>query len=74
MFWQRRADKAARFENWKWIESEKGSGLYDLGADLEEKHDLSQSRPEIARMMREKFAAWQAEMQAAEPRGPFRDY
>ncbi|MDP1589303.1 MAG: sulfatase-like hydrolase/transferase, partial [Prosthecobacter sp.] len=27
MFWQRRSDKAARFENWKWLESSKGSGL-----------------------------------------------
>lgn len=74
MFWQRRGDKAARFENWKWLESEKGSGLYDLSADLGEKHDLTQDKPEIAKQMRERFATWRAEMDASEPRGPFRDY
>ena len=74
MFWQRRADKAARFENWKWVESGKGSGLYDLSTDLGEKHDLSREKPEIARQLRERFEAWRAEMDASEPRGPFRDY
>lgn len=70
MFWQRRADKAARFENWKWVESAKGNGLYDLAADLAEKHDLTKEKPEIATMMRERFARWREEMDASEPRGP----
>jgi arylsulfatase A-like enzyme len=74
MFWQRRSDKAARFENWKWLESTKGNGLYDVSTDIGETHDLSAERPEIAKMMRERFAAWRAEMDATEPRGPFRDY
>ena len=74
MFWQRRGDKAARFEQWKWLDSAKGSGLYNLSTDLGEKHDLTKEKPEIAQMMRERFAAWQAEMDASEPRGPFRDY
>jgi arylsulfatase A-like enzyme len=74
MFWQRRSDKAARFENWKWLESAKGKGLYDLSADLGEKNDLSKEKPEIAKMMQERFAAWRREMDATEPRGPFRDY
>lgn len=74
MFWQRRGDKAARFENWKWVESEKGGGLFDLSADLGEKKDLSGEKPEVARMMRERFAAWRKEMDGTEARGPFRDY
>ncbi len=74
MFWQRRADKAARFQNWKWVESGKGRGLYDLGKDLGEKQDLSRDRPEVLRLMQEKFAAWRQEMDASEPRGPFRNY
>ncbi|MCB1277845.1 sulfatase-like hydrolase/transferase [Prosthecobacter sp.] len=74
MFWQRRSDKAARFENWKWLESAKGNGLYDLSTDLGETKDLSAEKPEIAKMMRGRFEAWRAEMDAAEPRGPFRDY
>jgi len=73
MFWQRRGDKAARFENWKWLESEKGRGLYDLSRDLGEKHDLTKEKPEIARQMREHFTRWRAEMDASESRGPFRD-
>jgi arylsulfatase A-like enzyme len=74
MFWQRRSDKAARFENWKWLESAKGKGLYDLSTDLGEKNDLSKENPEIAKMMQERFAAWLREMDATDPRGPFRDY
>ncbi|MBE2282834.1 MAG: sulfatase-like hydrolase/transferase [Prosthecobacter sp.] len=74
MFWQRRSDRAARFENWKWLESAKGNGLYDLSTDLGEKNDLTNERPEIARMMRDRFARWRGEMDASEPRGPFRDY
>jgi hypothetical protein len=45
-----------------------------LSTDLGEKHDLSAEKPEIAKMMRERFAQWRAEMDASEPRGPFRDY
>lgn len=74
MFWQRRGDKAARFENWKWLESAKGNGLYDLSTDLGEQHDLTAEKPEVAKMMRERFAKWRAEMDVSEPRGPFRDY
>jgi arylsulfatase A-like enzyme len=74
MFWQRRGDKAARIENWKWLESQKGSGLYDVSDDISEKKDLSQEKPEVLKMMRDKFDAWRAEMDATAPRGPFRDY
>jgi len=74
MYWQRRGDKAARVGNWKWIDAGRGSGLYDLSEDVAEKNDLSQERPEVLKKLQEKFAAWRAQMDAAEPRGPFRDY
>ena len=74
MFWQRRGDKAARSGRWKWIESADGNGLYDLTTDLGETTDLTEREPETARMLKERFAAWRAEMDAAPPRGPFRDY
>jgi arylsulfatase A-like enzyme len=74
MFWQRRSDKAARIDHWKWLDSARGKGLFDLSTDLGETHDLSAEQPEIVFMMQERFAAWQKEMEAAEPRGPFRDY
>lgn len=74
MFWQRRSDKAARIGNWKWIESVKAKGLYDLNSDLGETKDLSRENPDIARMLKDRFEAWQKEMDASEPRGPFRDF
>jgi len=74
MFWQRRGDKAARVGTLKWISSAKGSGLFDLAADPYEKRDLSAQRPADLQRLEAEFAAWQKEMAAAEPRGPFRDY
>lgn len=74
MYWQRRADKAARVGNWKWVESVKGSGLFDLSKDVSEKHDLSKTHPEKLQEMKAHFANWKKEMAESEPRGPFRDY
>jgi arylsulfatase A-like enzyme len=74
MFWQRRGDKAARVGNWKWLESAKGNGLYDLSTDLGEKHDLAAEKPEVLQMVKSRFDAWRKEMDESEPRGPFRDY
>jgi arylsulfatase A-like enzyme len=74
MFWQEKNDKAARAGNWKWVETAMGGGLFDLGADPSENNDLSAQRPEVLAMMRTKWSAWRKEMDAAEPRGPFRDY
>jgi arylsulfatase A-like enzyme len=74
MFWERRSHRAARFENWKWIESSRGGGLFDLDRDLGERNDISNEHPDVLRMMKERFADWRSEMDKAEPRGPFRDY
>lgn len=74
MFWQRQNDRAARVARWKWVESSRGGGLFDLYRDKSETHDLSQERPDKLRMVKERFSAWQRKMQEAEPRGPFRDY
>ena len=74
MFWERRLDRAARVGDHKWIEAEKGSGLFDLARDPGEKNDLSAERPELVKQIKARFAAWKAAMEAAEPRGPFRDY
>ncbi|MBN38923.1 MAG: N-acetylgalactosamine-6-sulfatase [Opitutae bacterium] len=74
MFWQRRLDKAARVGHWKWVESGRGNGLFDLRKDLSEKKDLSAERPEILKKLKDRFANWKKEMADAEPRGPFRDY
>ena len=74
MYWQRRDDKAARVGHWKWVESTRGNGLFDLASDIGEKNDLSKSHPEKLAELKTRFQAWRSEMDAAEPRGPFRDY
>ena len=74
MFWQRRLDKGARVGHWKWVESSRGNGLFDLRTDLSEKRDLSKEKPVVLKMIKARFAKWKKEMEAAEPRGPFRDY
>lgn len=74
MFWQRRGDKAARVGDWKWVDSARGSGLFNLANDIGESTDLSESHPEKLAELQAEFAAWRAAMDAAEPRGPFRDF
>lgn len=74
MFWKRRDDKAARVGNYKWIESDSGSGLFDLSSDLSEEHDLSKEKPDVLEKLKSRFAAWQKQMANAEPRGPFKNF
>ncbi|MBT7852845.1 MAG: N-acetylgalactosamine-6-sulfatase, partial [Opitutae bacterium] len=74
MFWQRRLDKAARIGHWKWVESSRGNGLFDLSKDLSEKNDLSSQHPEILAKLKKRFLNWKEKMATAEPRGPFRDF
>jgi arylsulfatase A-like enzyme len=74
MFWQRRAERAARVDGWKWIQTSAGEQLFDLAADPSEKTDLSRERPEVLNRIRAGWGEWRAEMDASEPRGPFRDY
>jgi hypothetical protein len=74
MFWQRKDDRAARLENWKWVDSARGTGLYDLSNDLSERIDLSQAQPAKLSELQAAFDRWRAEMDMSEPRGPFRDY
>jgi len=74
MFWERRGDRAARVANWKWVESSRGSGLFDLSKDISEKQDLSKEKPDVLQMVKARFAAWKKRMDEAEPRRPFRDF
>ena len=74
MCWQRRGDKAARAGSFKWVESARGSGLFDLSNDIGEQHDLSKDKPDVLNEVKSRFAAWEKQMAQAEPRGPFRDF
>ena len=74
MFWQRKLDKGARVDHWKWVESSRGSGLFDLRHDLGERRDLSKEKSEVLKNVQARFTNWKKQMQAAAPRGPFRDF
>jgi arylsulfatase A-like enzyme len=78
MFWEhnqpKNTNRAARVGQYKWVDSINGGGLFDLSTDIGEKHDLSAERPEALAKVKARWAAWKAELEAAEPRGPFRDY
>ena len=58
MFWQRKLDKGARVGHWKWVESSRGNGLFDLRHDIGERRDLSKERPEILKKVQARFANW----------------
>ncbi|MPY88813.1 MAG: sulfatase-like hydrolase/transferase [Luteitalea sp.] len=75
--------QAARVGQYKWVSYWPRSNpdnlppteeLFDLSVDLGEQRNVAEERPEILAMMRARFARWTAEMEAAEPRGPFRNY
>jgi len=75
MFWEFRGEQAARVENWKWIHTDKGEEyLFDLATDISEKNDLAKAHPDILNRVKARFAAWKESMDAAEPRGPFKDF
>jgi arylsulfatase A-like enzyme len=76
MFWYRTyTDSAgARVDNWKWVNHAGEEGLYDLAADIGESKDLAKTRPEVLAQVKGRYAAWQKDMAASEPRGPFRNY
>ena len=74
MFWQRKDDKAARVGDWKWVESERGNGLFNLAEDIGETNDLSAQNPQKLQEMKQHFARWREQMDKAAPRGPFRDF
>jgi len=75
MFWKRKNLIGARIGKWKWVDmGGKSGGLFDLEKDIGETHDLSRSKSDILKMVKARYAHWLNEMEAAEPRGPFRDY
>lgn len=75
MFWKRKDLIGARVGKYKWVDMDgKSGGLFDLETDIAEAHDLSTAQPEVLQRVKARYANWLEEMDAAEPRGPFRDY
>jgi arylsulfatase A-like enzyme len=73
-FYQDKDDAAARVGPWKWVQTHKGGGLFNLKEDIGEKHDLTAERPRELAMVKARWEAWRKEMDESEPRGPYRDY
>ncbi len=74
MYWKRRDREAARVGRWKWVRNDGRVHLFNLADDVGEKHDLAETMPEKAQEMQTHFENWLAEMDAAPPRRPFRDF
>jgi arylsulfatase A-like enzyme len=74
MFWQSRNSRAARVGRFKWVEAPAFRGLFDLERDPGEERDLSREEPEKLRVLMNRWSTWRREMDAAEPRGPVRNY
>ncbi|MEX0704685.1 MAG: sulfatase [Planctomycetales bacterium] len=74
MFWQLQEEQAARIGDVKWVRTPKFEGLFDLANDPGEQRDLSAEKPELLAKTRARWDAWRKEMDASEPRGPFRNY
>jgi arylsulfatase A-like enzyme len=74
MFWKRRDSWAARIDTWKYVRMNGKEYLFNLATDIGEQNDLSASRPEQLAKMKSAFSDWQRQMEAAEPRRPFRDF
>ena len=49
-------------------------GLFDLSVDPSETRNLAAEKPEVRAKLKARFDQWRAEMEATEPRGPFRNY
>ena len=62
LYWRWAAQSAIREGNWKLLRGGDREYLYDLGTDLEEKHNLATKHPEIASRLRAKLTAWSAEL------------
>ena len=59
-----RGATAPRLCNWKWLEPERGSGLYDLATDPGETKDLSAEKPDMLANVKARWEAWRKEMDA----------
>jgi len=84
MFWDwPSAYQAARVNRYKWVsyvprgrrsEVDAKEELFDLANDPSEKKNLAAEHPAVLADVKARFAKWRAEMDAAELRGPFRNY
>jgi arylsulfatase A-like enzyme len=62
LFWRTRTRAAARIGRWKYLQDGSEEYLYDLAVDLGEKTDLKAREPAVFDDVKNRYAAWAAEM------------
>lgn len=60
--WRAGENHAVRKGHWKLVTMGGQTGLYDLAADVSEANDLSQTKPEVLRELKQAFQRWNAQM------------
>jgi arylsulfatase A-like enzyme len=73
-WWSISGPRAVRLGHRKWVREKDEEGLYDLSADIGETNNLRDQHPEKYRELRAAWDVWWKEMEASEPRGPYRNY
>ncbi len=62
LMWRWTSQSAIRDGNWKLLRGGTREYLFDLDTDLEEKHNLAATHPEIANQLRSKLISWAGEL------------
>ncbi len=57
-----RQQKAVRHGNWKYIQDGNVEMLFDLATDISERSDRSYQQPSLFRELKDRLAAWEAEL------------
>jgi len=65
LMWRWTSQSAIRDGNWKLLRGGTREYLYNLDADLEEKHNLAATHPEIVSRLRKKLMNWAGELRPA---------
>ncbi|MFK8112170.1 MAG: sulfatase [Rubripirellula sp.] len=60
--WRWRSQSAVREGDWKLLRGGKREYLYNLGDDIEEKHNLANKHPDIANRLRRELSNWASEL------------
>jgi arylsulfatase A-like enzyme len=63
LYWRWAAQSAIREGKWKLLRGGEREYLFDLDADLQEKHNLATEHPEIVERLRARLQAWCAQLQ-----------
>jgi len=71
LFWRNGTNKAMRNSKWKLIEVPDHVWLFDLAADVGERHNLAEQYPDVVREMQREYKQWEAGLKS--PAWPARE-